>query len=260
MKGFFLLLVNVLLSGSLFAQANSYPGRAIYPMVNVYDTQKLNQSYHEVIIVDVRSPFEFDTLHINKAVNIPLNSRQFGKLIKALHEDGKPIVFYCNGHRCFHSYKAVIKSRKVGINNVFSYDSGIFDWSKAYPEKATLLGITPVNAGQIISKEGLQEHLLAPAEFALKINTKSVILDIREPVQRGLLELYPYRQVNISLSEKAKLVKFLEKYKASDNTLFIYDEGGTQVRWLQYYLINIGVTNYFFMEGGVKKFFKDSKN
>lgn len=255
-----LLVVGFLFSGTVFAaDAASYPGRATYPMVKIYDTAQLNKAYDDVIIVDVRSKFEYETMHINNAINIPVGSRQFAKKVAALNAT-KPIVFYCNGHRCYHSYKAVLKAKKAGIKNIFSYDSGVFDWAKAYPEKATLMGETPVDLKQLISKKKLKKHLLEPAEFSSKITDKSVILDIREAIQRGMLELYPFRQKNIALSEKDKLIKFFAKFKEGDKTLMVYDEGGTQVRWVQYYLEDMGVSRYLFMKGGAKQYFKDMIN
>lgn len=254
------LIAGFILTGSASASNDSYPGRTVYPKVEIYQTGKLNQSYNDVIIVDVRSKFEYETLHINSAVNIPLNSRDFVKQVSALVAQAKPIIFYCNGHRCYHSYKAVMKARKAGIKNIFSYDSGIFDWAKAHPDKATLLGTTPLDPKLLISKSNLKKHMLSPIEFASKAASNAVILDIREPVQRGLLELFPYRQENISLSQKGKLVQFLEGLKEANKTLLVYDEGGTQVRWLQYYLKDEGVSDYYFMQGGVKKYFKSVIN
>lgn len=85
---------------------------------------------------------------------------------------------------------------------------------------------------------------------------------MREPSQRGLIELFPYPQINISMDENKKLDLFLATYKASEKpekTLLVYDEAGKQVRWMQYYLKDKGISNYYFMEGGVKNFFKALK-
>jgi len=257
MKPLILPLIALFLFPALSqAQSEEYPGRRVYPKVQIYDTEKLNQSFDDVIIIDVRSKYEFDTLHVNTAINIPLNSRQFTKRVTALNTVGKPIVFYCNGHSCYKSYKACLKAQKAGMDNIFSYDSGIFDWARAHPEKATMLGRTPMDPKQLISKSKLKEHSLDPDQFQAKINNDTVILDIREPAQRGLLDLFPYRQENISLVKKQKLVKFLTKILNSGKPLLIYDEAGKQVRWLQYYLEAKGISNYYFMTGGARNFFK----
>lgn len=257
---FFLFLSAIVLP--LSAQSSDFPGRKIYPMVKTYDTQQLNKSFNDVVVVDVRSRFEFQTLHINGAKNIPLNDKNFAQQISDLAGEGKPVVFYCNGHKCYHSYRAYIKAKKAGITNMFAYDSGIFDWTRAHPEKATLMGQSPVNLDQLISKEKLKQHLLEPEKFLGKVEKSSIILDIREPAQRGLLELFPYRQQNISLREKKKLDGLLSSLSGRQNkkTLMVYDEGGTQVRWLQYHLEQTGVKNYYFMSGGIKQYFEDIRS
>ena len=260
MKYLILLLSALLTLSTAHAQDAGYPGRETYPTVNTYDTEQLAQSFNDVIIVDVRSRYEFDTLHINNALNIPLEGQDFVRQIKELEAQTKPIVFYCNGHSCYKSYKACIKSNDANIGNVFAYDSGVFDWARAQPDKATLLGKSPLDPNLLISKNDLKARLLKPKEFNARINPEAVILDIREPKQRGLIELYPYRQENIALDEKRKLDRFLNGIRESGKTLLVYDEAGKQVRWFQYYLVEKGITNYFFMEGGVKAFFKDIKS
>lgn len=259
MKHSILLLVVSLLF-PVFSQADEFPGRTTYPTVKVYETAQLNQNFANVIVVDVRSEYEYDTLHVNNAVNIPLNSKRFTKDLAALQNQNKPIVFYCNGHTCYKSYKASIKAEKAGINNVFAYDAGVFDWAKAHPEKATMLGKTPVNTDRLLSKSELEKYLLQPKDFTSRVDDTTLILDIREASQRGLIELYPYRQENISLDNKKRLDRFLNQVKQSGKTLLVYDEAGKQVRWLQYYLIDKGIKNYFFMAGGLKQYFKDNKS
>lgn len=258
---FLLPLVLVLMTPfSLFAQAEDYPGRAVYRSVSIYETEQLNNQFDQVSVVDVRSNYEYDTLHVNNAINIPLNSRKFKQELTKVQAKGKPIIFYCNGHTCYKSYKAVLKAKKAGFTNIFSYDSGIFDWAKAHPEKSTMLGISPIDPDKLISKSKLKEHLLEPTLFTAKIKDSTQILDIREPAQRGLMELFPYRQENISLVEKDQLVKYLSKVLETGNTLLVYDEAGKQVRWLQYYLEAKGIKKYYFMTGGVKQYFKDARN
>lgn len=261
MKQFiFLCLTGLLFPALTLAQSDEYPGRKTYPTVKVYETEQLNDMFEQVMVVDVRSKYEYETLHINNAINVPLNDSGFTKKIEALQAGPKPIVFYCNGHSCYKSYKACMKAQKAGINNIFAYDSGIFDWAKAYPGKATLLGKSPVDTSRLITKAELQKNLLEPKQFSSQINDQTVILDIREPRQRGLVELFPYRQENISMDDKKKLNRFLNKIKNSGKTLLVYDEAGKQVRWFQYYLVEKGIKDYYFMSGGVKQFFKDLKS
>jgi rhodanese-related sulfurtransferase len=252
-----LLTLCIFLPLNVLAQNEGFPGRDMYPNVNFYETEQLNNNLDKVIIVDARSSYEYETLHINGAINIPLVSKDFVKNVRGLPTAGKDIVFYCNGHTCYKSYKAVLKARNAGVKNVYTYDAGIFDWANAHPDKSTLLGVTPINPSQLITKDKFKKHLLDPSDFSAKISDDTVILDIREAGQRGLLELYPYRQENIAMGQKEKLDSFLSKIKAQGKTLLAYDEAGKQVAWFQYSLEAKGITKYYFMKGGAKQFFKD---
>ncbi len=244
---------------NVLAQNEGFPGRSMYPNVNFYETEQLNSNLDKVIIVDVRSSYEYETLHINGALNIALVSKNFTDKVRALPTEDKDIVFYCNGHTCYKSYKAVLKARNAGVKNVYTYDAGIFDWANAHPDKSTLLGVTPINPKQLISKEMFNAHLLDPDKFGNAINDNVVILDIREPGQRGLLELFPYRQESISMAQKEKMASLLKSIREQGKTLLVYDEAGKQVAWLQYSLEAQGISKYYFMKGGAKQFFKDIK-
>lgn len=39
----------------------------------------------------------------------------------------------------------------------------------------------------------------------------------------------------------------------------IFDQVGKQVRWLMYYLVNSGYTNYFFLDGGATAILKEQE-
>jgi len=62
---FFLVLINNLI-------ASDFPLRSKFPSVPFISTEDLNKEYTTINIVDVRSKFEFDVIHIKKAVHIPL--------------------------------------------------------------------------------------------------------------------------------------------------------------------------------------------
>lgn len=252
-----ILSLLILLPLNVYSQDQNFPGRATYPNVNVYELSQLKDNLDKVIVIDARSSYEYETLHINGALNVPLVSKTFSGRIKELAKENKDLVFYCNGHTCYKSYKAVLKARNAGVERGFSFDAGIFDWANAYPEKSTLLGQTPIDPASLISKDNFKKHLLDPKQFGEAINDDVVILDIREPAQRGLIELYPYRQENISMSQKDKMAKLLGKIKETGKTLLAYDEAGKQVAWLQYTLEAHKLPKYYFMKGGAKQFFKD---
>ncbi len=246
----------LLLLFPLLALAQEFPGRAIYPKLPVIETEALARDFDRYNIVDVRSNYEYDTLHIDGAVNIPLNKPGFARKVLKLMENGKPVVFYCNGHSCYKSYKATRKALRAGLDQVAAYDAGVFDWARAYPDRAVLLGQKPLDPERLISKEQLQQHMLSPEEFAQRAQGNAEILDVRDATQRGLIEIFPFRQTNIALDETDRLDRFLQKMKNSGKPLLVYDAAGKQVRWLQYRLEQAGIRDYWFMKGGMKGWFK----
>ena len=240
------------------AAGNEYPHRPKYPDINLYELSRLVEDYNKVQIVDVRSAYEFDTLHIKGAENIPLNSPAFPSAVRELAaKTPKTMVFYCNGKTCDKSYIAARQAARLGLKNIAAYDAGVFDWAKAKPDLTVLLGKSPINTNDLISSEQLRERMLSPAEFQKRVEAggKVSVIDVRDRIQRDIL-LFPFKETRISLNEEAKLTEFIKKEVAAGKTLFIYDKVGKQVDWLQYRLNAMGVRNYYFMQGGAEAMYK----
>lgn len=250
-----LLLAVLLLAGGGVWASDEMPGRSRYPTVKWVELAQLQAMRPKVIIVDARSQYEFDTLHIKDAVNIVLGAQGFVAAIKALRaESTHPIVFYCNGRTCMKSYQAALEAQNGGVDNVFAYDAGIFDWVKAYPDDSVLLGRSPVDPARLIGKDKLKAHTLSPAEFEKRIGDDTLILDVRDQFQREAITLFPMLQRSVPL-DNAALKKYVDQARQEGKTLLIYDETGQQARWLQYYLESEKVDSYYFLAGGAKGYF-----
>jgi len=253
-----MLSVNFSASASSSSDSEDFPGRDSYRDVAHITAAELYKKRNEVTIIDTRSDYEYETLHIKGAVSIPLSSIQFSERIKDVYKTNKkPLVFYCNGHTCMKSYKAVIKARRLAkIRDSYAYDAGIFDWAKRYPANSVLLGTTPIKANDLIPKNEFDSHLLSPDAFAKKVDKNCFVLDVRDPTQR-LDKLFPGNQRSVSLNkaEQGKLNKYLKQSLKEKRPLCIYDAVGKQVRWLQYYLKAKNIDDYYFMEGGAKAYY-----
>jgi len=248
----------------LSAYANTeFPGREKYPQIPFIELEALYKQKDKVVIIDARSPYEYETLRIRNAELVPLalSTKEFEKEMIRLRTENpsKKLVFYCNGHNCMKSYKAARRSIVyLGQGNVFAFDAGVFDWAEKYPDEALLLGENLGNASKLISKEKFKKHFL-PAEKFIKQADKSVaILDIRDRVERDGFYLFSGFENSISLNEKdkEKLEEFFIKLKKTKKPLYVYDTVGKQVRWFQYYIESKGIKDYYFMEGGAEAFFK----
>ncbi len=254
-KYILLLLPLTFLCNLPLQAAEEFPVRALYPKVKPIEIDELYDTLDKVIVFDVRSSYEYETLHIKGARHLALNDRNFESELKQLREtEQRPFVFYCNGHTCKKSYKATHRAMQAHIDNVYAFDAGIFDWTKAHPDQAVLLGKTPVNPKRLLSKAKLKAHMLEPEAFGQRANSQaSIVLDIRDTMQKSAISLFPMRQHSVPLDNN-KLKNYVDKAKQQNKTLLVYDAVGKQVRWLQYYLEDEQVPNYYFMKGGAKAF------
>jgi len=234
-----------------------FPLREKYPDVQVVSTNTLNHLLSQkVIVVDVRSKLEYSVVHINNAKLVPLANKDFGEQLAKLRskESSTPLVFYCNGHTCAKSYKATKKAIKLGFKNIFSYDSGIFDWINTHPDKSTMLGETPVDLTKIISRSKLTSRLLDFDTFLSQSDGRStIVIDIRDSFQRDKLSRFD-QLVQLSLND---ILPMLKAKAFKNKNLLIFDAVGKQIKWLQYYLEQYGYTNYHFLKGGLNAYPSD---
>lgn len=247
--------------GSAAFAADDFPGRAKYKKIPYIELADLYKNLKDTVVVDARSSLEFETLRIKTAINIPVASENFEAEVAKLRETtNKPIVFYCNGHTCMKSYIATKKAMAANVSDVHAFDAGIFDWTKAHPDEAILLGNSPVNLAHLIPKSTFKKRLISPSDFSDRATAdrrKYMTIDVRDKFQRAGVGFYPGIERWASLDEQKKLNKYVKKALKQNRTLLIYDEVGKQVRWLQYALEKAGAKNYYFMKKGAKGYYKD---
>jgi len=254
--------VVVLALASLFAatgsQANSepFPHREEFKDVPVIESQDLKNKLASVNVVDVRSKYEFQTLHIKGAVNIPLSHADFAvQVAKLIQSNSRPVIFYCNGGTCKKSYKAVKEALKGGVRGTTAYDAGIYAWAQTYPEQSVLLGKNPMHANDFIDNKTYKARIIEANRFEQMMGPNAVVLDIRDRIQRDL-QLFPFKENRAELDDVASIRNYVQMAKRSNKTLLVYDKVGKQVRWFQYFLEKEGVRNYYFMKGGSEGYYE----
>lgn len=260
MNRFIIILLCCWLPGpGAFAANDEFPGRKLYLAVPYIELDDAYKRRNSVVFVDVRSDYEYRTLRIKGAINIPLADKNFIGKMQQLRgkEGGKPIIVYCNGKTCMKSYKAVTKCRQFSISNVIAYDAGVMDWARKYPAEAVLLGKTPINPANLISKSVFKKHLLAPDRFEeLAATGNALVLDVRDQFQREGISIFVGKEQRAPLDNPALIDQYLEQAKIGKRTLLIYDQAGKQVRWLMYYIEEKGMRDYYFMDGGAHAYFQ----
>ena len=77
-------------------------------------------------ILDVRTPEEFESNHIDNAVNVNWNGDDFAAKVVA-YDKSKPVFIYClSGGR---SKKAAAKLNELGFTNIYELEGGIMKWN-----------------------------------------------------------------------------------------------------------------------------------
>ena len=238
------------------AAPGAFIGRSLFPTVKWIGLEELYKKKDTIQIVDVRSNYEFATLHIKQAVNIPLaNKQQFIEDVRKLRAASpEPIAFYCNGRACLKSYEAVMAAQSADVGNVFSYDTGVLDWAKQYPDETVLLGKSPLDPKRLLTKETFEQHSLSGPEFEQHIGAKAIVLDVRDIFQQEATKLFPSVQHSVPL-DNAALTHYVNQANREGKTLLIYDATGQQVRWLQYFLEAENVKSYYFLKGGARAYY-----
>ena len=95
--------------------------------MNVEDFSK-KTAESGVVILDVRTPGEFMTGHIQDAQNIDFESGSFESQIESLDKNGTYAVYYRSGNR---SGQAVKVMQDAGFKNIYNLDGGVIDWANS---------------------------------------------------------------------------------------------------------------------------------
>lgn len=84
--------------------------------------KRMLKNIQKIFLIDVRTNDEYQSKHIDRAINIPLQDIE-GKIEKIVLNKNDVIVAYCEyGNR---SQKACIKLKKLGYKNVYNLENGI---------------------------------------------------------------------------------------------------------------------------------------
>lgn len=112
----------------------------------IVDDAFVKENHGKIKIFDVRKKAEYVEAHIEGAISVPYEEKsdlaanfdaskdQFD-LSKFPSDKNEPIITYCNGPRCWKSYKAAVSLIKAGHRNVNWYrNDGFPGWkAKGYP-------------------------------------------------------------------------------------------------------------------------------
>ncbi|HBB90459.1 MAG TPA: rhodanese-like domain-containing protein [Bacteroidales bacterium] len=127
------MLLKPLLCVALLAALSFHPAMAgtFHKNIRVAQADTLIQNHQgksDLVILDVRTPGEFQAGRIKGAINIDFWGSLFDETISAL--DKKPIyLVYCTSG--VRSGGAMKKMRKLGFTRVYNMTGGMFGWRAA---------------------------------------------------------------------------------------------------------------------------------
>lgn len=168
--------------------------------VELLDAKKFSEkisSKDPIQLLDVRTPGEFDELHIDNAINIDWNGNAFEKNA-AILDKSKPVYVYCkSGGR---SAKATSKLTEMGFKEIYELDGGILQWNAAGFAKQTN------------DTNGLTQE----AYNALLVSDKKVLVQFYEKVCEPCEKMTPYLdKIATEMADKITVIRIdVDKNKA----------------------------------------------
>ena len=87
---------------------------------------ELIETQKELVILDVRTPDEFDSGHVEGAINIDYHGSDFAALIGELDPD-QPYLLYCRSG--FRSGRTLPLMIRAGLTKISHLDGGINTWN-----------------------------------------------------------------------------------------------------------------------------------
>jgi len=95
------------------------------------DAVQLIHDTNELLIIDVRTPIEYDSTAIQKAINIDVKNPNFQENIQKIDKT-KPVLVYCRSGK--RSLMAMNTMHQLGFSEVYNLLGGIIAFKKEFPD------------------------------------------------------------------------------------------------------------------------------
>ena len=128
-NGFLPAIVAVML-GAVISLVRAEDKPTTRPKVQKIDVEQFDKMRHErdAVVLDVRTPDEFNKGHVPGAVNINLNDPTFDKKTSQLDKSKTYLVHCARGVR---SARASSKLSAMGFEHLYDFAGGFDGWKKA---------------------------------------------------------------------------------------------------------------------------------
>ncbi|HEY82582.1 MAG TPA: rhodanese-like domain-containing protein [Dehalococcoidia bacterium] len=123
-----LLIALLVLGGGCLGQKQAAPGDQIIEDVTLEEAYALmmdNLGSEDFVILDVRTPEEYASGHIERAVNLDYYSETFKEELDKLDKDKVYLIYCRSGNR---SGKALAIMEELGFREVYNMRGGMIRW------------------------------------------------------------------------------------------------------------------------------------
>lgn len=138
----------LLLLPFLFISCQGQPSKAIRTIDAKLYAEKLKSTENPQLL-DVRTPEEYSSEHIDNAINVNWNGDDFAAKANK-YDKSKPIFVYCKvGGR---SAKAADKLAEMGFKEIYNLEGGIMKWNASGNAKPSdrIIGICDQEYGELL--------------------------------------------------------------------------------------------------------------
>lgn len=202
-----------------------------YENIDGNQTEKLLDSDKNVLVIDVRSEYEYEKGHLLNAINLPYDDDFKSELSEIIDYKDKTVLVYCrSGNR---SEKAAVKLVDNGFKNVKNVIDGIDEYDY---KLVKVDNITGREAEKMINEDKHDKDL--------------VILDVRESkdFNNGHLQ----NAINIPFEDIDKRMDELRNYKSKD--IIVYCNTGRKSAEVAEKLVEHGFTDVTSIVDGVSEY------
>lgn len=120
-----LILVSTLLGGCSTGQ-NQTLGAQTVKKLSPQEAETLINNNDNFTIIDVRTPDEYASGHLTKAINLDYRSQTFNDELGKLDKNKTYLIYCQSGNR---SQKALDVMKELGFKKVYNMSGGISQWS-----------------------------------------------------------------------------------------------------------------------------------
>ena len=203
-----------------------------YENIDGKQTEKLLNSDKDVLIIDVRSEYEYEKGHLLNAINLPYDDDDFkSELNEIIDYKDKTVLVYCrSGNR---SEKAAVKLVDNGFKNVKNVTDGVDEYDY---KLVKVDNITGREAEKMINDDKHDKDL--------------IILDVREP--KDFNNGHLLNAINIPIEDIDKRMDELRNYKSKD--IIVYCNTGRKSAEVAEKLVEHGFTDVTNIVAGVSEY------